>query len=111
MPNIVPASAQGLPLFLAYREWLHNEAVILGAELFEGFYGKNANKIVPQNTGVGDFHFPSGKEWWKMPPASGRAAIVMGSVGVDFSAIRQSPYDLEIWHTIRSGGAFAKKEA
>jgi hypothetical protein len=46
-----------------------------------------------------------------MPAPSGRAAIVMTSVGADLSAIRPSPYDLDVWHTIHSGGSFAKKEA
>ncbi len=121
MPNIVPASAQGLPafnhpedqlpLFLAYREWLDNEARVLGAELFEGFYGKDACRIIPQSTGVAKYHFPCGKRWWEMPAPSGRAKIVMSAAGVDLSAIRPSYLDDGIWRAILSGCSSAKKEA
>jgi hypothetical protein len=105
-----PADDQ-LSLFLAYREWLDNEARVLGAELFEGFYGEDACRIIPQSTGVAKFHFPGGKQWLEMPPASGRAATVMGAAGVDLSAIDRSYPSDGIWWAILDGRVFVKKGA
>ena len=64
----------------AYSEWLFYERQLLCRERWPG--SRDAEAVVPANTGATGFHFPAYPASWKdAPKPSTRAAVVLSAVG------------------------------
>lgn len=74
-------------LMQAYSEWLHMERRMLCMELYPD--DPDAERFVPCNTGVGEFHLPTGRDSWRVPKPSTRARAILEAAGVDLSQIKE----------------------
>ena len=74
----------------AYSEWLFYERRLLCLERWPG--SRDAEAVVPANTGARGYHFPAYPPSWRdAPQPSTRAAVVLSAVGCGWKEEPNSP--------------------